>query len=175
MTATTTNGLVYPVGSDPVGDLDTIVQDLAQGVDDKVLASWATYTPTWSSSGTAPNAGATGAVAGRYRQRGRTIDYRIKLTMGGAGFTAGTGNYNLFLPVTPLTSWEDCCVGAAALLDTSAGATAGRYGASVFLSNAATGQIRIALGGSGGGVWTATAPFVPAAGDIVSVSGTYEV
>jgi hypothetical protein len=173
MTANTTNGLTYPTGSDAVGDLDTIVQALAQQLDDKLLAAWTAYVPAFTSSGTAPNLGSTGTAVGAYRERGKSIDYRVKLTYGGSGI-AGTGNYNIFLPTACKAAVEDTCVGAATLFDSSAGATAGRFGASVFCMVAATGQARIALGGSGGGVWTATAPFAPAAGDIISISGTYE-
>lgn len=169
----TTNGLPYPSGGDALGDLDTLIQALAQAVDDKVLAAWTSFTPTFSSSGTAPNVGTTGAVTGAYRERGKTVDYRVKIVYGGTGI-AGTGNFNIFLPTACKTIVEDTPIGYAALFDSSAGATAGRFGASVFCMVASTGQARIALGGSGGGVWTATAPFVPAAGDIISISGTYE-
>lgn len=169
----TTNGLPYPAGSDPLGDLDTLIQALAQAVDDKVLAAWSAYVPAFTSSGTAPNVGSTGTIVGAYRQRGKTIDYRAKITYNGAGI-AGTGNFNIGLPVQPKAAVEDTAIGYAALFDSSAGAAAGRFGASVFCSVASTSFARIALGGSGGGVWTATAPFAPAAGDIISISGTYE-
>lgn len=169
----TTNGLPYPSGGDALGDLDDLIQALAQAVDDKVLAAWTSYVPAFTSSGTAPNVGSTGSVTGAYRQRGKTVDYRVKIVYGGTGI-AGTGNFNIGLPVTPKAAVEDTAIGYAALFDTSAGAAAGRYGASVFCSVAASATARIGLGGSGGGVWTATAPFAPAAGDIVSISGTYE-
>lgn len=169
----TTNGLPYPAGSDPLGDLDTLIQALAEAVDDKLLAAWSAYVPVFSSSGTAPNVGSTGTIVGAYRERGKSVDYRVKVTYGGSGI-AGTGNFNLTLPTACKAAVEDTCVGAATLFDTSAGAAAGRFGASVYCQIAATGQVRIALGGTGGGIWTATAPFAPAAGDIISISGTYE-
>lgn len=169
----TTNGLPYPSGGDSLGDLDTLIQALAQAVDDKVLAAWSSYVPVFTSSGTAPNVGATGTITGAYRERGKTVDYRAKIVYGGAGI-AGTGNFNVSLPVAAKAAVEDTAIGYAALFDSSAGAAVGRFGASVFCSVAASGLARIALGGSGGGVWTATAPFAPAAGDIISISGTYE-
>lgn len=166
----TTNGLPYPSGGDALGDLDTLIQALAQAVDDKVLAAWDSFTPTWTASGTAPAVGAGGSILGAYRLRGKSVDFRVKVTMG--TLTVGTGNYNLSLPVAAKAAVVDCCIGAATLFDTSAGAAAGRYGASVYAQSASS--ARIALGGSGGGIWTATAPFVPASGDIISISGTYE-
>ncbi len=169
----TTNGLPYPSGGDALGDLDTLIQALAQAVDDKVLKAWDSFTPAFTSSGTAPNVGTTGAVTGAYRLRGKTVDYRVKIVYGGTGI-AGTGDCNIGLPVTPKTAVEDTAIGYATLFDTSAGAAAGRFGASVHCHSASGSLARISLGGSGGGVWTATAPFVPAAGDIVSISGTYE-
>lgn len=173
MTANTTNGLTYPTGTDPVGSLDTIIQTLAQQLDDKLLAAWTAYTPAFTSSGTAPNLGSTGTAVGAYRERGKSIDFRVKLTYNGAGI-AGTGNFNIGLPTPAKAAVEDTAIGQAMLFDSSAGAAVGRFGASVFCSVAATGFARIALGGSAGGIWTATAPFAPAAGDIISISGTYE-
>ena len=169
----TTNGLPYPSGGDSLGDLDTLIQALAEAVDDKVLKAWDAYTPAFTSSATAPNVGTTGSVTGAYRLRGKTVDYRVKIIYGGTGI-AGTGNFNIGLPVTPKTAVEDTNIGAASLFDTSAGAAAGRYGASVYCHSASGALARIGLGGTGGGVWAGTAPFTPAAGDIVSISGTYE-
>lgn len=172
MPADTTNGLPYPVGSDALGDIDTIVQDLAQTTDDLILAAWDSWTPSFTSSGTTPNLGSTGTKVGKYRKRGRTVDFRIKLTYGGTGI-AGTGNFNLDLPVLPVSTMDDVAIGSAVMFDSSVGA-AGRFAGTVFCVSPTTPSCRIALGGSGGGIWTATNPFAPAAGDVISLSGTYE-
>lgn len=105
MTANTTNGLTYPTGSDPVGDLDTIVQALAEGVDTKLLSSWTAWAPTFVGATTNPNLGATGGASGRYKQRGHTVDFQLKVKWLGAGANVGSGNYSIALPVTP-QDWE---------------------------------------------------------------------
>lgn len=99
MTANTTNGLPYPIGSDAVGDLDTIVQALAEALDTKLLAAWTTWTPTLIGATTNPNLGATGGVTGRYLQRGHTVDFQVKFKWGGAGVNVGNGNWSFALPV----------------------------------------------------------------------------
>lgn len=177
MPANTTNGLPYPLGSDPMGDIDDAVQDLAQELDDQVLAAWEAFTPTLTSSGTTPNLGATGTAVGRKRHRGRSVDYRVMFTFGGAGVSAGTGNYNIGLdPVMVSAGAGDMSnhvVGAAVLLDSSVGAT-GRFAGTVFVQTASAPTVRIALGGSGGGIVAASAPFAWATGDIIAIAGTYE-
>lgn len=99
MTALTTNGLTYPTGTDPVGDLDTIIQTLAEAIDLKVLAAWSTWTPTLIGATTNPNLGATGGVTGRYLQRGHTVDFQVKFKWAGAGANVGNGNWSFALPV----------------------------------------------------------------------------
>jgi hypothetical protein len=57
---------------------------------------WATYTPSWTSSGTAPVL-SNGTLAGAYRQIGSTGFVRMLLTVGGSS-TVGTGSLRLSLP-----------------------------------------------------------------------------
>lgn len=168
----TPNGLPYPDGSLPLGDLDDAFRDLATEVDDQVLAAWSSYVPSFTSSGTAPNVGTTGTITGAYRQRGKTVDFRVKIVYGGTGI-AGSGNFNVTLPVQPKTAVEDVAIGGAVLQDASAGTT-GRFALVPFVQSAAASTCRLAIGGTGGGIWTATAPFAPAAGDVITISGTYE-
>jgi hypothetical protein len=58
---------------------------------------WASYTPTWSSTGTAPVLN-NGTLTGRWARCGNVIIYMIKLTVGSTT-TLGTGNYVFSLPV----------------------------------------------------------------------------
>ncbi|MFJ2568185.1 hypothetical protein ACIO02_35570 [Streptomyces sp. NPDC087568] len=60
------------------------------------FATWTTYTPTWTSSGTAPNIG-NGSVTGRYLKIGRTVFCTINL-VAGTTTTFGSGNYTFGLP-----------------------------------------------------------------------------
>src|SRR5881409_1184368 len=61
-----------------------------------MFAAWTTYTPTWTSSGTAPALG-NGTITGRYMKIGRTVICHINMTSGSTS-TYGTGNYNWSLP-----------------------------------------------------------------------------
>jgi hypothetical protein len=66
------------------------------------FGAWTTYTPTWSSTGTAPVLG-NGTMLGRYMKIGRSIMCEIHMTTG-TTTTYGTGNYNWSLPVAAASS-----------------------------------------------------------------------
>lgn len=104
MTANTTNGLQYPTGGDAVGDLDTIVQTLAQALDDKLLKTWDQSNVTWAAASVNPNKGSTGVCNIRRRVRGHSIDFSLKLSLSGTGIALGTGNYSFTLPEVPADS-----------------------------------------------------------------------
>ena len=59
--------------------------------------AWATFTPTWTASGTAPSLG-NGTLIGRYQRIGRTIKFHINLAPGSTT-TFGTGTYSFAMPV----------------------------------------------------------------------------
>jgi hypothetical protein len=60
------------------------------------LAPWATYTPTWTSSGSAPSLG-DGVTRGAYRREGTTLHLRGQLNIGSTS-TVGTGEARVSLP-----------------------------------------------------------------------------
>lgn len=60
------------------------------------LAAWATYTPTWTSSGTQPSLG-NGTLVGGYRREGTTLHVRGQLIVGSTS-TVGTGDFRMALP-----------------------------------------------------------------------------
>jgi hypothetical protein len=62
------------------------------------FGSWTAYTPTWTSTGTAPALG-NGTLIGRYMKIGRTVICHINLTSGSTT-TYGTGSYSFSLPAT---------------------------------------------------------------------------
>lgn len=66
------------------------------------FGAWTSYTPVWSSSGTAPAIG-NGTLVGRYMKIGRNILCEIHQT-NGSTTTYGTGNYNWSLPVAAASS-----------------------------------------------------------------------
>lgn len=59
-------------------------------------AAWDTYTPAWTSSGTAPALG-NGSIQGKYYRVGKTVDFEVLLTPGSTT-TFGTGVYSISLP-----------------------------------------------------------------------------
>lgn len=63
-----------------------------------------TYTPSWTSTGSAPSVG-NGTLAGSYIQIGKLVIASFALTCGGTtGY--GTGNYSFSLPVAALSGRE---------------------------------------------------------------------
>jgi len=60
--------------------------------------AWASYTPIWSTTGTAPSIG-NGSVFGYYSKIGRTVSIRGSI-YGGSTTTYGTGDYYVTLPFT---------------------------------------------------------------------------
>lgn len=65
-------------------------------------AAWTTYTPTWTSTGTAPSLG-NGVLVGRHKKVGSRLDVVINLTIGSTT-TAGTLLWMFGLPFTTAAS-----------------------------------------------------------------------
>ncbi len=83
---------------------------------DGLQDSWDAYTPTWSSTGTAPTLG-DGGLTGRWIQIGKTIHWRISFSFGSTS-TAGTGFYRFTLPDS--LDWnEHDAIGSGTVLDAS--------------------------------------------------------
>ena len=70
---------------------------IVQAVPSPIISNVQSYTPTWSSTGTAPSLG-NGTLTGSYQQFGKLVYFRAVLTLGSTS-TIGTGQYNLSLPV----------------------------------------------------------------------------
>lgn len=128
--------------------------------------AWASYTPSWFASGTAPAIG-NGTITGSYRAVGKTVDFRIRIIMGSTT-TYGTGVYNFTLPSTPSLSTWDAIAGNCTFTDTSLSEhyTYGPvYSGGSNVSAFATGGTRISN----------TTPLTFANTDIISITGRYEV
>jgi hypothetical protein len=93
------------------------------------FGAWTTYTPTWSSTGTAPALN-NGTISGRYMKIGRSVLCFINLTFGSTT-TYGSGNYNLSLPVQAASSGI-AVVGSAHYLNTA------RWVGQIVISSAAS-------------------------------------
>ena len=134
---------------------------------DDVGPTWQSYTPVWSSTGTQPALG-NGTLVGSYRRIGSTVSVRIVLTLGSTS-TVGTGAYRLSLPVGGKAN----SLLSAHFKDASAGSARYSGTAEIVLETATGDNMRINVAG-GTSVIGATVPVVPANGDQLLLSGTYE-
>lgn len=98
-------------------DIDTI-RDAVGGVTD----AWTAYTPTWTSSGTAPALG-NGTLTGSYIRSGKFVVATALLIMGSTT-TYGTGSYRISLPAG-LTSARNYQAGSLYMVDTGTAQKAG--------------------------------------------------
>lgn len=131
------------------------------------LGAWTSYSPTWSSSGTAPALG-DGTLTGAYREIGATIHVRIKLTTG-ASSTYGTGVYSLSLPVAAKID----SLLSAYCIDASASSAKWAGVAQIIATSTGGDNMRIAVTDATSGVG-ATVPFTWASGDQLMIAGSYE-
>lgn len=134
--------------------------------------SFATYTPTWTASGTAPAIGNATVVA-RYAAYGKLIFAYGRITFGTTS-TFGTGSYSFALPVAASASATATVgvLGSAYILDSSSGNTGSVLG--YYLSASAHG---LRYPATYLGVDTAVsqlAPWTWATGDVISWNFMYE-
>jgi len=150
-------------GDIPTGDDWDLILDLLHALSDNETS----YTPAWTSGGTAPNIG-NGTLVGGYARFGKRVRAWVRLTWGSTT-TGGTGRWLLTLPVAPVHSnaltalcWDASATipyPAVAQLDSSEHIA--RIGA-----HTAAGVV---------GVATATHPFTWTTSDILFVNGEFEV
>lgn len=130
------------------------------------------YTPTWSSTGTQPAIN-NGTLVGAYHRVGDVVFFTISLVWG-SGTSAGTGVYNLTLPVTAATISGARWTGQLFLLDSGTQAYNGWWtiaSAGTTFENiqwSSTAQTGTAVQASG-------APITYAAGDQIVLTGFYAV
>lgn len=110
MTTTNANGIVFLEETDPISPFHTLMNVLQQGTSDALdekaaavltplTADWLPYTPTWTASGVNPSLGSGGAIAGRYRKIGRTVEFSLWMVLGSSGASGGSGGWRWSLPV----------------------------------------------------------------------------
>jgi len=132
---------------------------------------WQTYTPTWSSSGTQPGLG-NGTINGRYARFGKTVHFDTSLIIGSTS-TAGTGNYRISLP--SLGNADTTIEREVLCRSYDASATTAYMGQGVVNATYIQLQSGAVAGSSAVANVSATAPWVPATGDIYKTWGTYEL
>jgi transcription elongation factor len=134
---------------------------------------WVSYTPAWTSSGTAPALG-NGTIVGASRTLGpKTVHFYILLTMGSTT-TYGTGTYRLSLPTAAASRGTSAgMVIAGHLWDNGValwGVQSCRFVTTStieLLAPTATADARLA-------VVAQTVPFTFGNTDVITISGTYE-
>lgn len=130
-----------------------------------LLAAPTAYTPTWTSSGSAPALG-NGTLVGEYYAIGdKFVDFTITLTLGSTS-TVGTGNYLLTLP--PFTPAAGRKAFPGTFFDNSAGAIYPIFA----VPNAST-TLNLYQIASPVTTFTAALPVVPATSDIYHIAGRY--
>lgn len=126
--------------------------------------AWEPYTPTWTSSGTAPAIG-NGSLGGAYMKVGRLVFWRVAMTIGTTS-TIGTGVYTWSLPPFAATPMAGYANGRATIVDQSAGA---RFNRDVLLTGTGFNLVSEA-----GAVVTSGVPMTWASTDFMLASGFYE-
>ena len=125
-----------------------------------------TYTPAWTSTGTAPAIG-NGTLTGKYFRINKLVVAFIQWSAGSTT-TFGTGNYRLSLPIT--------AVGTTGYVGTGQYTDASTFNAYVLMSGfitTSTVQFSWNVGGING-VWGQANPVAMASSDSVSVTLIYE-
>lgn len=148
--------------------MNTHVRDNLKAVGDP----WVAYTPAWTSSGTAPALG-NGTIAGGYVDRGNTVDFRLKMTLGSTS-TVGTGTYRFSIPFATTLAAGSVIAGAASFEDVGTA-----FYPCMFRRASTDTTIELLYPVVAGavvnsGVVGAATPVVPGNGDIYYAAGTYE-
>lgn len=164
MPSTSAGGITTPLDNDPVADGALIIRTIVGEIGDP----WTSYTPTWTAATTNPAIG-NGTITAAYRRIGKTVHFRIQITMGSTT-TYGAGAWFLTLPVAPVAGewmFTGLCRDLSATNEyiTHVRNTTGSTIAPRTLPPTA-GNPLIAV--------TATAPFTWASTDVLFVSGSYQ-
>lgn len=134
-----------------------------------LMGPWTTYTPALTASGSNPVLGTGNTASGRWFRMGKTIIYEFDI-VAGSTFTAGTGTYEVSLPVAALAGGVTLAshVGGGINIDASPLNT---VPFECRLQSSTTVRM-LYFGGTVG--LSATTPTVPAASDRWQGSGCYE-
>jgi hypothetical protein len=133
-------------------------------------AAWTSYTPSWTSSGTAPAIG-NGTIVGAYTQFGKMVTVLIQM-VAGSTTTFGTGNYLWSVPVSGTTAGSITAYYGSGLTTDSSTNSIWRVAGVVGISTTA---IAYFTGTAGAYQVGAAAPFTWANGDSISMTISYAV
>lgn len=134
--------------------------------------AWTAYTPTWTSTGTAPALG-NGTLVGAYAQIGKTVIFRFAFTAGSTS-TYGSGSYIFSYPVAP----HSAIGGNYGFLLAGYAEDSGVAGYSINFGRGASATgfylASTSNGVGGANTYQTTVPFTWGSGDFFSVHGMYE-
>jgi hypothetical protein len=134
------------------------------------IGSTETYTPTWTTSGTAPAIG-NGTITGRYYTINGLTTVSITVLMGSTT-TYGTGDFRFSTPTTGKATTTPCGTGTAYMNNTG---TDSAQGTAWVLSGGTYAIISLNHGTTtGSDTVTATVPFTFADTDHITLNFTYE-
>jgi hypothetical protein len=165
-------------GSDEVATATAAANAIPKAGSDGALAQgwgpvYATYTPTWSSTGTAPVLN-NGTLTGRVWKFGKLCHVTITLLMGSTT-TFGTGTYSWELPSVPASTGsmtQAIVIGAARALDAG---TANYNGIVQATTSAGTSPAKVRVMNPGlTTFWANNSPFTFASTDEIYIIVTYE-
>jgi hypothetical protein len=145
------------------GDNDTSIATTAFVQDAIKSGPWTAYTVAWTASTTDPTIG-NGTLQGWYRQVGKTVNFRIRVTFG-TTTNVGSGTYFWTLPVNAMSTHIAV---AQAFLRNAAGSSRNYR----FARTSASGVI--ALEDAAGAAVTHAVPMAWATGDTIDINGSYE-
>jgi hypothetical protein len=128
-----------------------------------------TYTPTLTTGGSAPSLG-DGTLSGSWSRHGASVTFEIQLTIGSTT-SLGTGDLRFALPLKP-TSGGVIRIVPVFVYDASTNLYYSGTGL-VLVSN--EGYVTLRNAGGLNGAMTSTSPVTFAAGDVIRISGTYDL
>jgi hypothetical protein len=131
-------------------------------------SAWTAYTPTLTATSSNPTLGTGSTRTGAYMQIGKMVTVRVTIKFGTSGTAAGSGTYEVSLPVTAKTITVGRQQGSATFFDNSA--TDFGNGA-VFIDNGATTKAKLSMDST---VVTNSAPWTWGANDQLDFTLTYE-
>jgi hypothetical protein len=135
---------------------------------DRWTAAWTAYTPAVSSlSGTPPTKG-NSTYAGAFIQLGKTVHWRVRITIGST-FAAGTGAvYTISIPTAPTVNLAEDTIGYGSIQQSTVRCQIIATlisSTTVVITRAST---EVLVGNAGASAAWAT-------GNVITISGTYEV
>ena len=133
-------------------------------------AAWATYVPALTASVSNPTLGSGSTATGRYsRQADRTIHIQLVISFGTSGTNAGSGNYQVSIPVNQAAQTATEVNGNGYLYDSSANAL---Y--VVVVTDDPNSDARVTIWTDQLGQVTDAVPFAWAVSDSIALNLTYE-